>query len=265
MMPASSRSSKVLEEPMPRSAVALAVLALAAAPAPALHQQHPSLAAPLALLVRAAAGDPRPLFNGRDLTGWQHVGKGRVYVEDGLLKTEGGMGLLWYTGEKLGNCTLRIVYRTTTLDDNSGIFIRIPEPPQDPWQAVHSGYEVQILENFPAHYARSEHQKAKGDDWHTTGAIYSIAPAHARPQKPPGEWNTMEIVLDGPRTTVKLNGVVVSEYTEGAPVPPRQHNYEPIRGPRPEMGYVGIQNHHQPQTVHFKEISVLAGHERRLP
>jgi tricorn protease len=45
MMPASNRSSKVLEEPMPRSAVALAVLALAAAPAPAppLLLQHPSL------------------------------------------------------------------------------------------------------------------------------------------------------------------------------------------------------------------------------
>jgi hypothetical protein len=210
------------------------------------------------VLVAAAseAGEGRPLFNGRDLDGWAHVGKGRVYVEDGLLKTEGGMGLLWYTREKFGNCTLRLVYRTTTLDDNSGVFIRIPEPPKDAWQAVHSGYEVQILENFPKHYERSEHQKAKGDDWHTTGAIYSIAPARARPQKAPGDWNTMEVVLAGPRTTVRLNGTVVSDFTEGDPVPPRQHHYEPIRGPRPEVGYIGIQNHHEPQTVHFKEISV---------
>jgi hypothetical protein len=210
----------------------------------------------LVLALRADAGDWRPLFNGRDLSGWAHVGKGRVYVEDALLKTEGGMGLLWYTKEKLGHCTLRVVYRTTTLDDNSGVFIRIPEAPKDPWQAVHTGYEIQILENFPAHYKKSEHQVAHGDDWHTTGAIYSISPARARPQRPPGEWNTMEIVLDGPRTTVTLNGQVVNEYTEGQPVPPRQHDYEPIRGPRPDAGYVGIQNHHEPQTVHFKEISV---------
>src|SRR5688572_24970608 len=217
-----------------------------------------SVIAALMPLVTALAetGDGRPLFNGRDLDGWAHVGKGRVSVEDGLLKTEGGMGLLWYTREKFGNCTLRLVYRTTTLDDNSGVFIRIPEPPKDPWQAVHTGYEVQILENFPKHYDRSEHQKAKGDDWHTTGAIYSIAPARARPQKAPGEWNTMEIVLDGPRTTVRLNGTVVSEFNEGDPVPPRQHNYEPIRGRRPDVGYIGIQNHHDPQTVHFKEITV---------
>jgi hypothetical protein len=214
----------------------------------------------LALGARAAAGDGdgRPLFNGRDLSGWEHVGPGRVYVEGGLIKTEGGMGLLWYTKEKLGNCTLRVVYRTTARDDNSGVFIRIPEPPRGPWQAVHTGYEVQILENFPAHYERSEHQKASGDDWHTTGAIYSISKAGGgRPQRPPGEWNTLLIALAGPRTTVTLNGVAVTDYTEGQPVPPRQHDYEPIRGPRPDAGYIGIQNHHEPQTVHFKEISVL--------
>ena len=202
------------------------------------------------------ADEPRQLFNGKDLDGWAHVGKGRVYVEDGLLKTEGGMGLLWYAKERFGNCTIRVVYRTTTLDDNSGIFIRIPEPPKDPWQAVHTGYEVQILENFPAHYERSQHQKLKGDQWHTTGAIYSISPATAQPQHPPGEWNTLEIELDGPATSVRLNGVAVSSYTEGDEVPPRQHDYEPIRGRRPDSGYIGIQNHHEPQTVHFKEISV---------
>lgn len=211
----------------------------------------------LALTVLAYAGEQKQLFNGKDLTGWAHVGKGRVYVEDGLMKTEGGMGLLWYTGEKFGNCTLRVVYRTTTLDDNSGVFIRIPEPPADPWQAVHTGYEIQILENFPASYERSEHQKTYGDKWHTTGAIYSLSPAQAAPQHAPGEWNTMEIELKGPRTIVRLNGVLVNDFVEGQEVPPRQHDYEPIRGPRPELGYVGIQNHHEPQTVHYKEISVL--------
>lgn len=212
----------------------------------------------LALAPQAPATEARQLFNGKDLSGWQHVGKGRVYVEDSLLKTEGGMGLLWYTSEKFGNCTLRVIYRTTTKDDNSGVFIRIPEPPADPWQAVHTGYEIQILENFPAHYKRSEHQLAHGDKWHTTGAIYSISPALAAPQYPAGEWNTLEIELAGPRTIVNLNGVLVNDYTEGSPVPPRQHHYEPIRGRRPDAGYIGIQNHHEPQTVHFREISVHA-------
>ncbi len=206
--------------------------------------------------VSLPAGQWRHLFNGKDLTGWAHVGPGRVYVEDGSMKTQGGMGLLWYTREKFGNCTLRIVYRTTTQDDNSGIFIRMPEPPQDPWHAVHTGYEIQILENWPKNYEKSEHQKRFGDKWHTTGAIYSISPALKNPQRPPGEWNTMEIVLEGLRTRVFLNGELVNDYTEGQPVPPREHWYEPVRGPRPGYGYIGIQNHHEPQTVHFQEISV---------
>nr|WP_157899518.1 DUF1080 domain-containing protein [Luteitalea pratensis] len=168
----------------------------------------------------------------KDLTGWTHVGPGSVVVENGLLKTVGGIGLLYYAGERFGDCVIRVVYRTTTVDDNSGIFVRIPAPPADPWQAVHSGYEIQILENFPANYVLSEHQKQFGTSWHTTGAIYSMRPAMAKPQKPVGEWNTMEIEL-------------------------REHSYEPVRGRRPDAGYIGIQNHHEPQTVLFREITVI--------
>ena len=50
-------------------------------------------------------GQWQPLFNGKDLDGWQHVGPGRFVIENGVLKTEGGMGLLWYTkreAEQLG-------------------------------------------------------------------------------------------------------------------------------------------------------------------
>ncbi len=204
-----------------------------------------------------SAAEERPLFNGRDLTGWTHVGKGQVVVDNGLLKTVGGMGLLYYAAERFGDCVIRVVYRTTTVDDNSGVFVRIPEPPKDAWQAVHTGYEIQILENFPADYTLSEHQKKFGTSWHTTGAIYSMSPALARPQKPVGEWNTMEIELRGPRTVIRLNGVLVNDFVEGSVVPPREHSYEPVRGRRPDAGYIGIQNHHEPQTVLFREITVI--------
>ena len=51
----------------------------------------------------------RPLFDGKTLDGWEHVGPGRFVVENGALRTEGGMGLLWYTREKFGDATIRVV------------------------------------------------------------------------------------------------------------------------------------------------------------
>jgi Domain of Unknown Function (DUF1080) len=66
----------------------------------------------------------------------------------------------------------------------------------------------------------------------------------------------MEITLDGPRTIVALNGVKVTDYTEGQPVPERKHDYEPQRGPRPNDGYIGLQNHSDKDVVYFKEVAV---------
>ena len=47
------------------------------------------------LPLSAQSGDWKQLFNGQDLAGWQHVGPGSMSVEDGLIRTHGGMGLLW--------------------------------------------------------------------------------------------------------------------------------------------------------------------------
>jgi hypothetical protein len=196
------------------------------------------------LLVAGAclAADFKPLFNGKDLTGWVMVGPGRFVIEDGLMKTEGGMGLLYWSRGKFGNATLRVVYRTASARGNSGVFIRLPEPPPDPWYGVHNGYEVQI--------------DAAGDDWHCTGALYSLSKVSKRTQKPPGEWNTMDIVLDGQKTIVLLNGEKVNEFEGSQPVPPRKMWYEPVRGPRPDAGYIGLQNHDARSAVYFREVSV---------
>ena len=32
--------------------------------------------------------------------------------------------------------------------------------------------------------------------------------------------------------------------------------YEPQRGPRPDSGYIGLQNHDERSIVHFREVSV---------
>ena len=97
-----------------------------------------------AIVSTAQMDNWKQLWDGKDFTGWEHVGPGKFVIENGLLKAEGGMGLLWYTPEKLGNGVLRAVYKTNKKDDNSGVFIRIPEKPTEEWMPVNKGYEVQI-------------------------------------------------------------------------------------------------------------------------
>jgi hypothetical protein len=99
-----------------------------------------TLAAFSTLLAFAAASPQAPawksLYNGKDLTGWKHVGPGGMTVEDGLIRTHGGMGLLYWTGGKLGNCRIRVVYKMRDHNDNSGVFIRIPLEPREEWMPV---------------------------------------------------------------------------------------------------------------------------------
>jgi hypothetical protein len=208
-----------------------------------------SLASPGA--ENACTGDPdhpRQLFNGKDLTGWKHVGPGNMTVEsDGLIHTHGGMGLLYWTGGKVGNCQIHVVYRMRDENDNSGFFIRIPLEPREEWMPVHYGFEVQI-DNHP--------ETSKEDEYHSTGMLYSLTKPLAKAWKPGPEWNTMDITLDGSRTIVVLNGVKITDYKDGDPVPERKFDFEPQRGPRPDFGYIGLQNHSDNDVVFFKEVSI---------
>ena len=201
----------------------------------------------VAIAARTQTKEWKPLFNGKDLTGWKHVGPGGDTVEDGMIRTHGGMGLLYWTGGKLSDCRIRIVYKMRDFNDNSGVFIRIPLEPREPWMPVHYGYEVQI-DNHP--------ESSNEDDYHITGALYSLTKPLSKPGRPGPEWNTMIITLDGPRTIVELNGSKVTDYTEGQPVPDRKFDYEPQRGLRPNEGWIGLQNHSDNDIVFFKDISV---------
>lgn len=210
----------------------------------------------LCLLFGAAAASAAEtrLFNGRDLSGWSRIPrhedapanqKPGFEIRDGLLVSipDAPEDDLWYTRRKIGNATLRVVYKTGAPDANSGIFTRIPIEPKSKDDAINKGIEVQIQDT--------------GDDYHCTGVLYSMTKAKARPYKPAGEWNTLEITMRGPRTIVKLNGVVVTDYDGVSEVPPKNGRYEPDRGPRPDSGYIAIQHHGGKDTVWFKEIVLV--------
>jgi hypothetical protein len=208
----------------------------------------------LALAVAPALAADKQLFNGKDLTGWarmpRHEGapaneKPGLVVRDGLLVSvpDAPEDDLWYTVGKIGNATLRAVYKVSAPEANSGVFIRIPYEPKSEDDAINKGIEVQIQDT--------------ADDYHCTGVLYSMTKARTRPYKPAGEWNTLEIEMRGERTIVKLNGVVVTDYDGVAPVPPKRGRYEPDRGPRPDQGYIAIQHHGGGATLWFKEIKLI--------
>ncbi len=166
------------------------------------------------------------LFNGKDLTGWRHAGPGEFTVENGELATHGGMGMLWYEKEMFKDFVLRVDWKVSRVNDNSGIFTRIPEKSDDPWFAVNHSYEIQIQDDR--------------DPDHRTGANYGFNPAVKVASKPPGGWNTFEITAVGQKYTVKVNGETVCEFM----------------GNRALEGYFGLQNHDEKSRVAFKNIRI---------
>lgn len=170
------------------------------------------------------------LFDGRDLRGWTMTGPGRFVVEDGTLKTEGGMGLLWYEAQRFRDFTLKLDFKVEHDDDNSGVFVRFDDMPRTPWDAVSGGYEIQICD--------------RAGEKSNTGSIYSFAPATKAASKPPGEWNHLEITVKEQHYEVLLNDERVCTFD----------------GDRGRSGYIGLQNHDARSVARFRNVKV-----RELP
>ena len=145
------------------------------------------------------------LFDVQSMDGWHMAGPGKfVLVEhDKSLRSEGGMGLLWYAKKKYKDFVSRVDWKVSRSDDNSGVFIRFSDPDNDPWIAVDTGYEIQIDD------------LAIPDGIHKTGAIYNFAvPINTQASKTVGKWNTFEIEATGQAYSVILNDEkVIPEFT----------------------------------------------------
>ena len=207
----------------------------------------------IGLLALPLLAQERRLFDGKDLNGWKYAPNqdgqpeepAGFAVADGMIHTQPGKGILVYTAEKLGNGTIHVEYMMSTDTGNSGVFIRIPELPKSEHYAINHGIEVQI--------------DNRDNEWHRTGVLYSMTKAMASPGKGAGEWNTMDIKLDGLRTVVTVNGVLVTDYDGKAPVPEKEKPYEPDRGPRPAMGYIALQHHDDTSVMYFRKITFTKG------
>ncbi|MEU4510493.1 ThuA domain-containing protein [Nonomuraea wenchangensis] len=186
---------------------------------------------------KATNADCRPetgyttLYNG-STTGWSQAGPGSFANSDATLTSQGGMGMLWYNAKEFRSYSVKLDWKLTG-DSNSGVIVGFPAT-SDPQAALDTGYEVQI--------------DATDTPDKTTGAIYGFKAADTAARdaalNPPGQWNTYELLVEGERLQVFLNGTRINDFT----------NTDPVRSL--QQGYLGIQNHGSGDVVSFRNIRV---------
>ncbi len=165
--------------------------------------------------------------------GWNHYGPGYFEVDDkGVLKGQGGMGLLWYSAKKYRDFILECDFKCSTPTTNSGIFLRVPEVPTSDDYIYHS-IEIQIDDT------------SKGI--HHTGAAYDIQAPLLEASLPTGEWNHYKIEFKGMRLKIELNDKLVMDW-EAKPG-------GKVKDLAPE-GYIGFQNHDSVSPPYFKNIYI---------
>jgi sugar phosphate isomerase/epimerase len=166
--------------------------------------------------------------------GWNHYGPGyfQLDAKTGILKSEGGMGLFWYSAKKYADFVLELEYKCSRKNTNSGIFLRVPEMPVNNDYIYHS-FEIQIDD--------------ASKDKHTTGSAYDAEAPTQNAAKPTGEWNFYRITFQGDRIQVELNGVKVLDWK----AEPRGKIRDFAR-----EGYLGLQNHDSRSPVYFRNIFI---------
>lgn len=143
-----------------------------------------------------------PLFDGKTLNGWTLVhGRGPGYiVENGAIVCPADGGGNLFTEKEYSNFVLRLQWKLAE-GGNNGIGIRAPLE----GDAAYAGMEIQILDDEAEVY-----QKMNLKPTQYTGSVYDVFPAQ-RGFVRRNAWNEEEIVADGRRIRVTLNGHVVTD------------------------------------------------------
>jgi hypothetical protein len=203
-----------------------------------------------------APSDAEVLFDGKDLAKWEtESGKeARWKIEDGHVDTQRGGGIR--TRGKWADFQLHVEFSE-------------PNPPHGTGQGrgnsgilINDMYEVQVLDCYKAKtYADGQ-----------CGAIYGQAPPLVNACKPPGEWQTYDIIFESPRwneggelvkkavITVIQNGVVVQNHYELIGMTDGINRLSPWKSlskyppPHPPEVFVELQDHNNP--VSYRNIWV---------
>lgn len=202
-----------------------------------------------------APSDAEVLFDGKDLSKWQNNrGQDATWkVMDGYVETAARGGGIRTRG-KWADFQLHVEWAT-------------PNPPRGSGQGrgnsgilINGMYEVQVLDSYQSMtYADGQ-----------AGAIYGQSPPLVNASKPPGEWQTYDIIFDSPRwddkgelvkkacITVLHNGVMVQnhyEFTGSTDGISREVPWKALSkyvGPHPPKVFIELQDHNNP--VRYRNI-----------
>lgn len=194
-------------------------------------------------------GDAIILFDGTDLSAWRHEdgSAAKWRVGDGWFEVVPGTGAI-QTRQAFGDVQLHLEWQAPTRIEgegqgrgNSGVFLQ-------------KRYEVQVLDSYE-NRTYSNGQAA---------SVYKQYIPLANVMRPPGEWQSYDIVFHAPRfaddgtveapatLTVFHNGVLVQDHVEllGATVYIGAPEYEP----HPPRDAIVLQDHDNP--VRFRNVWV---------
>jgi len=223
-------------------------------------QQAPAAKAPAGLTAEETKAGWKLLFDGKTLTGWRGYKKPdasgtRWSVEDGMLTlakndgkdTRGARDLI--SVDTYDHFELAWDWKIA-LGGNSGMKYFVLE---DMDSAI--GHEYQMIDD-------ERHPDAKIGPHRQTAAFYDVFPAHDRPIKPAGEWNTSEVIVKGKHVTHILNGKTVLDYDLESPelkAAIAKSKFKDIaRFGKPQNGHILLQDHGD--QVWYRKVEI-----KRLP
>lgn len=185
-----------------------------------------------------------PLFNGRDLAGWQIMGRGGDWrVENGEIVCGGrtGSGPDWLcTAHQYKDFTLHIEYQMSEDSCNSGVFLRTSLTGRQ----SRAGMEMQIL--------GPKGGSPTGKNAH--GSIYDVVGPLAYPGHGAKEWNVLQVTCQGRHLTATLNGVLIHDRNLDDPAINAGLREGRKMWQRLPAGYIGLQDHGH--VIRFRNIRI---------
>lgn len=155
-----------------------------------------------------AADDPdfKPLFNGKDLSGWE--GDASLWKVDNETIVGDSPGIkhnqFLCTKEEYGDFELKVEFRLKDGVGNSGVQFRTKRLPNS---TEVSGYQADIGEKYwGCLYDESRRNK-----------VLVAAPVELEASLKKGDWNEYTIRAEGEHITLRLNGMTTVDYKEPDP------------------------------------------------